>query len=438
MEITQKLGLKRVYANTLTEVAQVQNMQGKSDAALASYTQALQILNDIGMKKEYGNTLIARGVLYDSRGDTDKALQDYKDSLAIQREANDQNYEALCLNNIGGDYLTKGDTDNALIYLQQSLELRQKSENQQPQYMAETLESLGEVYTATGDYDKALNSFMTSLDVSRKANDTYNVAVESDELGKVFRYQGRMGAAVNSFQQAVAGYRTVSNRSLDMAESLDDLADSLALAGRGSESAKLLTEAQGLQHDLKNQGLESDVLNAQGDVAFYRGDNAGAQAAYQNALRAAQQAKERDKILTSKLNLAQVAIAEGRASAVAGDLKSAVQEADSLRLKYQSLQASIGLAESMISAKDYTHARQALESDLDQSQKLGSLLETAKIQYLLGNVLRLSGAASESASHYRQTVSTLDQLKSEQGADKLLDRSDLREMYAQATRWAKS
>jgi eukaryotic-like serine/threonine-protein kinase len=438
MEISQKLGLKRIYSNALTEVAQVQTMLGKSDAALASYTQALQILNDIGMKKEYGNALIDRGVLYDSRGDTDKALQDYKDALEIQREANDQNYEALSLNNIGGDYLTKGDTDNALIYLQQSLELRQKSGNQQPQYMAETLQTLGEVYTATGDYDKALNSFMSSLDVSRKANDTWSVASESDELGKVFRYQGRMGAAVNAFQQAVAGYRTVSNRSVDMAQSLDDLAGSLALAGRGNESAKLLTEAQGLQHDLKNQGLESDVLNAQGDVAFYRGDNAGAQTSYQGALRAAQQAKARDKILTSKLNLAKVAISEGRAQSVAGDLKSAVQEADSLRLKYQSLQASIGLAESMISAKDYSHARQALESDLDQSQKLGSLLETAKIQYLLGNVLRLSGESTESASHYRQAVSTLDQLKAEQGADKLLDRSDLHEMYAQASRWAKS
>jgi tetratricopeptide (TPR) repeat protein/predicted Ser/Thr protein kinase len=435
MDITRRLGLKRILANSLTEMALVQNNLGKPDAALASYGQALQILNDIGMKKEYGNTLIARGVLYESRGEYDKALQDYKDSLQIQRDAGDENFESMCLNNIGGVYQITGDTDNALTYLQQSLELRQKINNMQPAYVADTLNSLGEVYTQIGGYDKALSSFMSALDVSRKANDVAEAAAESYEIGNVFRYQGRLGAAVGSLRDAVAGYRAVNNRSVDIAQALGNLADALALAGQGNESEKLLEEARGLSRDLKNDGLQSDLLNAEGDVALYRGDTKAARAAYEQAVAAASVGKARDKVMISKLNLAKVTIAEGRSQAAMGDLRAVIQQADNLHLKYYSLDASVDLAEAMVNSKDYAHARQELERDLTESEKLGLRLESATIHYLTADVLRLSGNADEASDHYRQTLSILDELKMEPGADHLLDRPDLHAMYSEAQRW---
>src|ERR1700730_10839964 len=77
MDISRRLGLKRILANSLFEVAQVQDTLGKPNEALASYTQSLQILHDIGMKKEYGDALIGRGVLYQTMGDFDKAPKDF-------------------------------------------------------------------------------------------------------------------------------------------------------------------------------------------------------------------------------------------------------------------------------------------------------------------------------------------------------------------------
>ena len=72
MEISKRLGLKRILANGHSEMAQVQTTLGKPKDALASYTQALQILKEIGMKKEYGDTLIGRGVLYETGAITTK------------------------------------------------------------------------------------------------------------------------------------------------------------------------------------------------------------------------------------------------------------------------------------------------------------------------------------------------------------------------------
>ena len=211
MEISKKLGLKRLQANNLSELAQVQITLGKPDAAMASYGQSLQLLREISMKKDYGDILINRGVLYQTRGAYDKALQDYKDALQIQRDANDENYQSVCLNNIGSSYFAKGDTDNALIYLQQSLELRRKLN--QPGYLAETLGTLGQVYSSIGDYDKSLTNLMSALEASRKADDTAAAAAVSGSIGTVLVAQGRLGPAVSAMQDSVKGYRATNNRS---------------------------------------------------------------------------------------------------------------------------------------------------------------------------------------------------------------------------------
>jgi tetratricopeptide (TPR) repeat protein len=434
MEITRKLGMKRLLANSLSELAQDQITIGKPDASMTSYSQALQILQEIGVRKDYGDIQINRGVLYQTRGDYDKALQDYKDALQIQRDANDVNYQALCLSNIGDVYFLKDDTDNALIYYQQSLQLRQKLN--EPVYLAETLSSLGDVYTAMGDYDKALENLMKALDISRKANDTKSAAGVSESIGKVLMYQGRLGAAVSAMQDSVNAYRSTNNKSVELADSLRSLADSLALVGRGDESGKLLEEANSVVSELKNESIHSDLLNTQGDAAFYRGDYKVARSAYEQAVLAAAKTKDRQKILVPKMNLARISIAEGRAQAAVPELRAAIQQAEKLHLKYFATRSSVDLAEALIKTKDYTHARQELESTLTSSEKLGLRLETARIHYLLGDALRLGGNASEAEQQYQLARNMFEELKKETGAEHLLGRSDLRTMYAEASRIA--
>jgi hypothetical protein len=63
-------------------------------------------------------------------------------------------------------------------------------------------------------------------------------------------------------------------------------------------------------------------------------------------------------------------------------------------------------------------------------------METARIQYLLGNSLRLEG--NDGASHYREVVRILDEIKKEPGAQDLLQRADLKALYDDAARWATS
>ena len=70
------------------------------------------------------------------------------------------------------------------------------------------------------------------------------------------------------------------------------------------------------------------------------------------------------------------------------------------------------------------------------SEKLGLRMQSARIHYLLGISLRLTGNSSEAASQYREALRLLDEIKNEPGADHLLERSDVNIIYTEASHWA--
>jgi tetratricopeptide (TPR) repeat protein/predicted Ser/Thr protein kinase len=434
MAINQHLGQKRGVAASLSEIGEVQLSLGKPDAAVAAYNDALKIRREIGAKKEAGDTLIDLGNLYSERGQSDQALQMFKESLQIQRDAGDETYQALCLNNIGNSYLQKAENEDALTYLQQALQLREKLNV--PADIAETLHNLGEAYANLGQYDQAMTSQMRALELYRKDGNNQGAAVVSHSLGLVFEYQGRLGPAIGALQDSVKGFRDVGDRSISMAQALNDLGGVLAISGRGAESPKLLEEAQGLARGLKNDGLSASVLDHQGDASFYQGDVKSAKDFYQQALRLATHSSEKNVLLTTRLNLAKVETVEGQAQAATAGLRSLQQQADSLAAKFLSIDCSISMAEALIKSKLYANARQELQRTLSKSEKLGLRLENARIHLLLGTSLRLSGNAAEAASQDREAVRLLDDIRKEQGAEHIGERSDLKPLYAEATQFA--
>jgi len=62
-------------------------------------------------------------------------------------------------------------------------------------------------------------------------------------------------------------------------------------------------------------------------------------------------------------------------------------------------------------------------------------VETARIHYLLGTAIRLGGSPRDAVNEYAQALRLLDDMKKEPGAEHLLDRSDLKNIYAESNRW---
>ncbi len=436
LAIRRRLGQKRGVADSLQAMAQVQGNLGKLDLALKGYQEALRLRREIGDTKGIGHTLNDLGVLYAIRGQHDQALKLFKEALQIHRAVGREDHEALALNNIGSAYLDKGQYEDARTYYEQALQLREKLKVAVD--IAETLHNLAETSTKMGEYDRALAHYHRALDLRRSAGDKRGAAIDSYSMGILFEYQGRYSAAVTAREEALKTFRELQDRSYSMAEILGGYGNALNLIGRSEEAQKGLEEALSLAREFQNQPLVAQTLNFQGDAFFYRGDFKSARALYKQALQVASRNRDHEKELISKFNLAKVAAKEGRSREAISALKKLAQEADTIGLKYLSVECSVYLAEALVNTKDYSHARQELERALGRSEKLGLRTLQAKSHYLLATALRLTGNTAEAGRHYRETLRFLEEMRKEPGAEKLMQRNDLNSLYTDSTRWSQA
>ncbi|HEY1897336.1 MAG TPA: tetratricopeptide repeat protein, partial [Terracidiphilus sp.] len=436
LTIWRQIGQQRGLALSLNEMAKAQAALGDAKSATANFSEALQIRRDIGDKRGLGDTLIDMGNMADDRGDHDGALKMYKEALELEREIGNESMQAVCLNNIGSVYSEKGQYEDALTYLQQVLQLGEKSKI--PQDIVNALHNLGQALTSMGEYDQAISYYMRALELRRSINDMRGAALESYGLGGLFDYQGRFGAAIHSKEEALKTFRDLKDRTFWMGEILGGYGQALILAGRMDEAKSSLDEALGLARELKNDGLVAQTLGFQGDALFYKGNFAAAHSLYDQALQAAVRSKETERILLAKIALAKVAVREKKGSAVVPNLRALMQQADEGGLKYSAVECSVFMAEAMLGARDASHARQELDRALLRSDKLGQQALSAQAHYLLGAIGRDGKDTGEARDHFRWVVNILDTMKKDQGAESLLQRADLKQMYEDAANWLKA
>ena len=436
LAIWRQLGQKGGIALSLNEMAKAQDVLGDSKSAQSNFEQALAIRREIGDMRGLGDTLIDMGNFYDERGDHDQALKFYKEALQIQRDLGSERAQAICLNNIGAVYFEKAQYEDALTYYQQALQLREKANV--PQDLVESVHNLAETSVRMGQYDQAVSQYMRALDLWRSMNDTRGAAVESYTLGTIFDYQGRFGAAIDPMLDALKTFQELKDKTDWMVQIEGGYGEALTLAGRGDEASPYLNDALGLSRQLKNQGLESQVLVFQGNVPYYRGDFKSAKALYEQALQAATRSKEPERILIAKVALAKISAAEESLPQAISSFHKLMQEADDQGVPNVSVECSIYMAEAMIRNHDNERARQELERALQRADKIGLKPLSVKAHYLLGNAMRASGNELEAQQHYLTTTQMLDDMRKEAGSDKILQRSDFKTMYEEATRLSQS
>jgi tetratricopeptide (TPR) repeat protein len=428
LEIKRKLGLKKGIAMSLEAMATSEDVLGRSDQALKDYKEALAVRQELGDKAGSGDVLIDLGQFYVDHGQYDQGLKLSKEALQAEIEVGNQNNQGIALNNIGNAYFFKGDFQNARIYFEQALQLREKLKV--PNSIADTLHNLGDTSTKMGQYDQAVGEYLRAMDLRRSTGDSRSAALESSSLGILFGYQGRYGAALSSEEDALKTFRELKERSYWLAEILGLYGKALAQVGRSDDAQKSLEEAMDVARELKNQATAAKIQGYEGDNAFYRGEYKTASALYDEALKTAAHAGDLDLILVSKFNVAKVAVRLGQFQSAANSLGKLSEEADSMGLKYVSVECSIYHAEALMNRKGYEPARKELESALSRSDKLGLRSLLAVSHYLLARVLELSGKSADAPAHYHQARKILDEIQKEAKADTIVKRSDLSPIYA--------
>ena len=107
---------------------------------------------EIGDKRGIARVLINLASLQNDTGRSDAALGSTREALQIQREVGDEQAVGLCLNFIGSIYFTKGRIDDAVTYFERALPIREKVNV--PGEIADTLHNLAEAAVKMGQYKR--------------------------------------------------------------------------------------------------------------------------------------------------------------------------------------------------------------------------------------------------------------------------------------------
>jgi eukaryotic-like serine/threonine-protein kinase len=431
LEIRRKLGLKKGIADSLQAIASAQTDLGQPELALKNYNAALDLRREIGDKAGTGDALSDLAQLYDDRGNYEQALKLFKEALQIEIDVGNQNNQGLVLNNIGNTYLSKADYQNARTYFEQALEVRQKLKVQSD--IADTLHNLGETLGNIADYDQALQYYVQALDIRRSTGDKLSTAIESSSMGTMFAYQGRFGAALSSEDDAVKTIRDIQEHGFWFTAILGAYGHALAEVGRADDAQKALDEAMASARQQKNEANAAELLGFEGDNAFYRGKYKDAAVLYTQAVEKASRGTDARLTLVSKVDAARTKVALGNFKEASAALQSLSHEADSMGLKYVSVECSIYLAEASIGMKNYTAAKAALRDALNNSEKLGLQDLLAQSHFQMARALELSGSSAEAQDQYKQARQIADNIQKEAHNDTIAKRSDLSSIFSHSS-----
>jgi tetratricopeptide (TPR) repeat protein len=131
-----------------------------------------------------------------------------------------------------------------------------------------------------------------------------------------------------------------------------------------------------------------------------------------------------------------VSLQAGFQPATISALEEMIQEADSLGLKYLSIECSTYLADALIQSGEYARARKELEAARWQSEKLGLRVLLARSNYLLARTFRLTDNGAEARRQYQQALRILGEIRKEAGSEELMKRTDLNAIFVESTQWS--
>jgi serine/threonine protein kinase/Tfp pilus assembly protein PilF len=424
----RRLGLKRGIADSLASIAQTEEHLGKPDQALTDYNGSLAAYRELGDKADAATVLSDLAGFYNDRSQYDKALELDKEALQIQVDLGNSSDQGSVLSSIGNIYLSKADYEDARTYFGRALEIREKLKV--PGDIADTVHNLAETATKLGQYDQAVQQYLRALDLRRSVGDNRSAAIESASMGTLFGYQGRYGAALSSEEDALKIFRETKENGFWLAEVLGDYGNALAQVGRSDDAQKSLEEALTVARGLKNQAQVATLLGYEADNFSYRGDYKSAAPLYDQALQAASHTTDARLTLLAKMNLAKSAVQQGHSSAAVSQLRALSERADTMGLKYLSIECSVLLGEALTDQKNFELAQRELEGAVTRSEKLGLRALNAQSHFLLGRTLELSGHLSDASPHYAQARQIAQSIQDEAKTDRIASRSDLAPIFA--------
>lgn len=188
--LQKKLGETDSYVSSLVSLATNCRRIGAYSSASDYLFEALKIIDDLPEKDTKGRltqrTYILNGLgnIYKYLNDGDEAEKYFRASLEIDRKIGNELGQSMNWNTIGSIYEYRHKYDSAAVMYNRALEHSKKTNSMNSPGIC--YNRLGQLADIQGDLEEAENYYMMAYDVLTKAQDKWNLAKTTCNLGLLF------------------------------------------------------------------------------------------------------------------------------------------------------------------------------------------------------------------------------------------------------------
>jgi len=325
-DISSAIGDRAGEAASINTTANLLYDQGDLEGARKLYGQSGEIYRSIGNKSGVAAATDNAASVISDQGDLVTARKMSEEALALYREVGDQTGIAQTLNNLAAQMVQGGDLSGAEKNFQAALDIWRVMGS--PDGIATALTNLGDMRMALGEIASAKSAYQESLETFRKNGEKSKAAYPLVGMGDVYAASGDFADAKKSYDEALS----ISNESGEKHES------AVAMANLGT------------------------VLMQQGDLT-------GARAKYQKAIDLRNEIGEKSGAAEISLQLASLALEEGRASEGKALAGKALEEIRAAKIPELQISAHAILADALLAQGKLDAARKEIAAGKPLAEK---------------------------------------------------------------------
>jgi tetratricopeptide (TPR) repeat protein len=351
-QVGDQLSVCRSLSYTGAALDELSDLPG----AEANYRQALALARSVGSAAGVASQLGNLGFLAEKRGDLAQARELLEQSYDQYVGLQDPTFAAQTLNNIAGILWRQGDLDGAHERFERVLAVSRETGNRTEE--ARALSSLGLVLAARGHLADARQSHEKAFHLLRASGDPSRAAAVLAASAEVTSRMGDAAGARRRYGYALTAKRLAGDR-IGTAEILGSLAELAWFTGD-------LTTARSFSDQQLRTGEETGVrflvaaaLQTRGRCQLAAGDLAGARESLSRALRESQGRGEIRVSQDVRLDLAGLALAEGKPAGALAEAREAAAWYGSRGIPGGEARAQGLAAEALLAQGRAAEARQA-------------------------------------------------------------------------------
>lgn len=390
-------GDRRGQAASLSNLASVYELMGRSEQASAMLERALRLSREMGDDEYESYTLskIARSHLM--AGDPLTALGDLRQSLVIEWARQDHTQLAPRLNEIANTYTLLGLYEDAEIALTEA-DKHIGPSGQEDQRAYNCLVK-GTIAAARGDFESSSRSLDSAVQIYEKLRIPDRAALTRISLAESHCTRGAYWKANNLFEEAIEALNQ-SESQFRLARAEVAQAAFMIAQGAFPSAEGPLARVERRLHGCAYFDTNVRLLLARGELSLARSNTSHAHECFANAIENCVRSGFKELEARGRIGLGRTLVEMGRPDAARSALEFARAVAVRLRLRPLEANASLSLSEVHLSSGDSDLSRNAAMDAIEIALPLSLNPVLFRAYTALGRACSALGEARNAAAAY--------------------------------------